>query len=107
MTTLEQIIANQGAAYSVAGYSGVAWRFAGVEIGRQPVWECDEFCNQAYDDCCWEDDLEFRTGRVLMVMIGDDRKFTFDPEDCTVIDEEAYCPECGQIGCTAYQGVVS
>jgi len=35
-------------------------------------------------------------------MVGDDREFSVDPEDVTEIPENAYCPECGQIGCKAY-----
>lgn len=34
-----------------------------------------------------------------VVHVGDDRKFTFEPDDLTPIEREAYCGSCGQIGC--------
>ena len=37
---------------------------------------------------------------VYMIMVGDDHKHVIDPEDVTIIDPDAYCHECGQIGCT-------
>jgi len=45
------------------------------------------------------DDL-IRSGRVVCVMVGDDRRFTFDPTEVTPLDDLDYCAECGQIGCT-------
>lgn len=33
-------------------------------------------------------------------MVGDDHTDWFDPDDCTRIDREDYCGECGQMGCT-------
>jgi hypothetical protein len=75
------------ARYQVSGYSGVAWRVYGWET------EPDE-------DTEWSG-YEVRTGRLVCVMVGDDRRFTFDPEDVSPIDELDYCTECGQIGCTA------
>jgi hypothetical protein len=73
-------------AYTVTGYGGVAFRVFGWET------EPDE-------DTEWTG-IEERTGRVVCVMVGDDRRFAFDPEDVTAIDDLAYCAECGQIGCT-------
>jgi hypothetical protein len=34
-------------------------------------------------------------------MIGDDRVFTFDPDDygITVMEDDEFCSTCGQIGC--------
>lgn len=34
-------------------------------------------------------------------MIGDDRQFFFDPGDygITVLEDDQYCSECGQVGC--------
>jgi hypothetical protein len=40
-------------------------------------------------------------GKAIVVMIGDDREHIVDPEDLTHIDEDDYCHECGQVGCTA------
>lgn len=44
--------------------------------------------------------IENRTGRVVAVMVGDDRRFTFDPDEIEALPREEYCGECGQIGCT-------
>lgn len=40
-------------------------------------------------------------GTVVAVAVGDDTRHTFAAEDLTPIPEDAYCSECGQIGCTA------
>jgi hypothetical protein len=50
------------------------------------------------EDTHWSG-IENRTGRVVVVMVGDDRHFAEDPEDLTPLDREAYCGECGQVGC--------
>lgn len=34
------------------------------------------------------------------VMVGDDRVHVLDAADVTVMDREAFCGECGQVGCT-------
>lgn len=34
-------------------------------------------------------------------MIGDDRTFRFDADELIELDDDDYCAECGQIGCTA------
>jgi hypothetical protein len=43
---------------------------------------------------------EYRTGRIVAVMVGDDSKHTFDPDDLIPLSREEYCGECGQIGCS-------
>jgi len=73
-------------AYDVAGYRGVAWHVYGWEL--QPT-----------EDTEW-DGIEERTGRVVCVMVGDDRRFTFEPEELTPLRDDDYCGTCGQIGCT-------
>jgi hypothetical protein len=75
------------AAYTAKGYSGVAWYVLG--------WE-----TQPDEDTEWSG-LEERTGKVIAIMVGDDRRFTFDEDELTPLDESAYCGGCGQIGCTA------
>jgi len=72
-------------AYTVRGYSGVAWRVYGWEVVRT-------------EDTEW-DGVEERTGRVLCVMVGDDRRFTFELDELTPLDEQDYCASCGQVGC--------
>jgi hypothetical protein len=64
---------------------GVAWYVLGWET------EPDE-------DTEWSG-IENRTGRVVCKMVGDDSHFTFEPEDVIPLEREAYCGECGQIGC--------
>lgn len=73
-------------AYTVAGYSGVAWRVWGWETAPD---EDTEWTGQ-----------EPRTGDLLLCMVGDDRLFAVDPDDVAALDDDAYCAECGQIGCT-------
>jgi len=72
-------------AYTVEEYRGVAWRAYG--------WE-----TQPTDDTEW-DGYEERTGKVVCVMVGDDRRFAFDPDDLTPLADKEYCGSCGQIGC--------
>jgi len=71
--------------YSVKGWKGIAFYCRGPEM------ESDE-------DTEWTG-IENETGNVVMVMVGDDRKHSIDPDDLVVIDEEEYCSCCGQIGC--------
>ena len=73
-------------AYSIKGYRGIAWHVYG--------WE-----TQPTEDTEW-DGIEERTGKVVCVMVGDDRRFTFEPQEIAALDDLAYCASCGQIGCT-------
>jgi hypothetical protein len=72
-------------AYAVRGYDGVAFYVLGWET------EPDE-------DTEWSG-YEVRTGRVVCVMIGDDRKHSVDADDVIPLNPSAYCRDCGQIGC--------
>ncbi len=72
-------------AYVAHGWRGVAWHVLG--------WE-----TEPTEDTEW-DGIEARTGRVVAVMVGDDRRYTFDEEDLKPIPREDYCGSCGQIGC--------
>lgn len=74
-------------AYKVHGYSGVAFSVYGWET--QPTEETE-----------WTGQEE-RTGKVVAVMVGDDRYFYVDPEDLTAVKDSEYCGGCGQIGCCA------
>jgi hypothetical protein len=77
------------ARYRVEGYSGVAWYLLGYEKIRDEDYE-------------WSGIEYENTDRVWAVMVGDDRVFTFDVEELTELEDDEYCPECGQIGCKAY-----
>ena len=72
-------------AYTVERYRGVAWRVYGWETAPT-------------EDTEW-DGLEERTGQVVCVMVGDDRRFTFDPDELTPLGDLDYCASCGQVGC--------
>jgi len=73
------------AAYAVADYPGIAFAVYGWET------EPDE-------DTEWSG-YEARTGRVVVVMVGDDRRHVVDEADLAPLDRAAYCGECGQVGC--------
>ena len=75
-------------AYRVEGYRGVAWRLVGYEMIRDEDYE-------------WSGIEEEDREHARMVMVGDDRIFTFDVEDVEPISEDDYCSGCGQIGCKA------
>lgn len=75
----------QADAYTVKQYAGIAWHVLG--------WETEPDNDTEWSGC------ENRTGRLLMVMVGDDRKFSIDPEDVSELSELDYCHVCGQIGC--------
>lgn len=75
-------------AYRVIGDNGCAWRVLG--------WE-----TEPNEDTEWSG-IEERTGRVAVVMVGDDRKFFVDEEDLQPISDEEYCGSCGQIGCGCF-----
>jgi len=74
--------------YTVANYPGVAFHYEGQE-------EKDD------EDTEWSG-IKVETGNVLMRMVGDDRLHVVDPVEVTPLDEDTYCPACGQIGCAAY-----
>lgn len=74
-------------AYTVKGWGkGIAFYVLGWET------EPDE-------DTEWSG-YESRTGSVVVVMIGDDKRHIVDQDDLTPIKRADYCGECGQIGCT-------
>lgn len=71
--------------YTVRGWRDVAFWVDGWET------EPDE-------DTEWSG-YEERTGRLLVVMVGDDKRHAVDPDDLTQLKEREYCHSCGQIGC--------
>ena len=77
------------ATYRIDGWNeGIAWRVEG--------WETKP------DEDTWWSGYEVHTGMVLAHMVGDDRTHVIDPVDLIKLTDGSYCPECGQIGCTAY-----
>lgn len=88
--------------YTVRQYRGVAFQVYGWELEYGTEWVTDETAepdeNGELPMC--EEEYERRTGMVIAVMVGDDYKHKVDPEDLTPLDREAFCGECGAIGCT-------
>lgn len=72
-------------AYKIKSYPGIAWYVLGWEL----VYN---------EDPEWSGEKE-RSGKIVAVMVGDDRKFIFEPTDIKVLNEDEYCHSCGQIGC--------
>lgn len=91
------------AAYTVDGYSGIAWYSRGhAKTWTEETWELiegeDPECEHSY---IYSEGEEIEDqDKLIMVMIGDDREFTFDKDEVHKLDDLAYCAECGQIGCT-------
>jgi hypothetical protein len=73
--------------YRVDGYDGIAWQF----IQHPTLVEFDEY-GEAVDETI---DPELS----VMVMVGDDRRFTFETDQLHIIENDAFCRDCGQIGC--------
>ena len=74
-------------AYTVAGWgAGIAFHVYG--------WE-----TEPDQDTEWSG-YEYRTGNLVCGMVGDDRRFAVDPEDVSPLDPEAFCRDCGQVGCS-------
>ena len=72
-------------AYTVDRYSGIAWHVMGWEVKPD-------------EDTEWSG-CEVRTGNIVCIMVGDDRRFSFDPAEVHPLPDDEYCSECGQIGC--------
>ena len=72
-------------AYSITGWKGIAWTVLGWETEPDKDTEWSGF--------------ERRTGKIVAVMIGDDRLFSFDQDEITPLKDTEYCRSCGQIGC--------
>lgn len=86
------------AAYKVEGYEGVAWRAYGYATDHEAIMvELDE--DEWYEEY---EEYEDRS-RVKCHMVGDDREFIFDTYYLTKLEEDQFCPECGQIGCGHYR----
>jgi hypothetical protein len=73
-------------AYTVKGWADVAFRVLGWQLVPD-------------EDTEWTGIYE-RTGDVYAIMVGDDKVWCVDVDDLQPLDVEAFCHECGQIGCT-------
>jgi hypothetical protein len=93
--------------FSAKGFGGIALRV----VAYPKVWEPDfSFAMDSFGE-----EYEYDTGngewvenpdsgRVLVCMVGDNRKYELDREDLTPLAREEFCGECGQIGC-AHDGL--
>ena len=77
-------------AYKHPDYGGVAFRVDGPVMIRDEDYE-------------WSGIEIEDPDKVRAHMIGDDREFTFERDELTLINDDEFCPGCGQIGCTVYQ----
>ena len=87
------------ARYRVEHMPGVAWRlikYVPIEVEEQYSY-VDDDGDTIYDSVFVED---INPNMVIAIMVGDDRKHEIDVDDLILIDEDDYCHECGQIGCT-------
>lgn len=73
--------------FAVAGYGGIAFYSLGYAFLDSPDYE-------------WTGVREVDHENVRMVMVGDDREHIIPVEDLTPLEDEDYCGQCGQIGCT-------
>jgi hypothetical protein len=85
------------ARYRVADYDGIAFYLRGYV--RTPLVDDDtgELVRDWLGEC--DDAYDIDTSRVRAVMVGDDREHLVDVDELTRLDDDAYCPSCGQIGC--------
>lgn len=74
-----------GDAYRVRGHEGVLFRVRGWETAPD-------------EDTEWSG-YEPRTGRVVVVMVGDDHRWIVDEDDILDLVEEDDVCACGQDGC--------
>ena len=90
------------ARYRVTNWPGVAvrlerWPTVWVPFTYTDVDEDGDEIEVESNEGEFEDDTH--SGRIVVVMVGDDKEHTVDVTDLTKLDELDYCLECGQIGC--------
>ena len=78
----------------VVNYRGVSAEV--LEVGPQYEWV------EQWDGSDAEVEV-LAEGDARIVKIGDDQMFTVPADEYEVIDEDDYCPGCGQVGCHAYE----
>lgn len=80
------------------------WVESDIQIGTRV--KCDSLrgiaCYVAEWDKVWSEDgweENSQGDQVYVIMVGDDQEHLVDFDDLTIIDEDEYCGQCGQIGC--------
>jgi hypothetical protein len=106
---------DMNARYKINRMPGVAFFLKGYALEYQPEWwelDCWASMNtpgihhypgdHEHGESCYTyhepEEVEDK-GNVIAVMVGDDHEFIVDVSELIKIDEEDYCPGCGQIGC--------
>jgi hypothetical protein len=79
----------------VRGYRGVAFRPFGHPVTVEVEWVEDLMRR----DGCWVEAETVDLDRLVVVMVGDDERHTIDADIASVLPREAFCGECGQVGC--------
>lgn len=79
--------------YNVRGYRGVAFYLKGYSQRSEEVVDDNGWATGEVEDI---EDREW----VYAVMVGDDQAHLVEVDDLTKIDEDEFCHECGQLGCT-------
>ncbi len=95
---------NLDARYTVRGWKGIAFRISGFPRRFEPytALAIDEETGEEYEADTGEGEWieqDSSCGRVVVVMVGDNRKHEVDVEDLTPLAEDAWCSDCGQVGC--------
>ena len=68
--------------YQIKSYRGIAWFALGWEAKNVPIMSiCEDDDGIEYEEESGEFELE-PTDNVVLVMVGDDRKFVFAEEEC-------------------------
>jgi hypothetical protein len=98
---------DQDARYRVRGWrGGIVFRIAGFPDRWEPVLalvtdpETGDDREELIGDVERVEQDE-TCGRVLVVMVGDDRVYEVDVEDLEPLEAGAFCSSCGQVGCRA------
>lgn len=95
---------DRSACYAVKGWKGVAFRIDGFPERWEPYTalvpseDGEELVEVDTGEGEWVEQDE-SCGRVIVVMIGDDRRHEVDIEDLSPLADNEVCDSCGQIGC--------
>lgn len=100
----ESTAVDMSARYAVQGHGGIAFYLD--EYATE--WTSEEWLYDGEGDpddegsyvYCEPEQVENRS-QVRAIMVGDDYVWIVDVDDLTMIGEEDYCHECGQVGCCA------
>lgn len=82
-------------AFTVDGVVGVAWR--AIKYKQVPVIDPEQIDYDDAPDFIEEiDDKDW----IIAVMVGDNRRHEIEVSEITMIEDDDYCSQCGQVGCS-------